>query len=206
MAEYRTVLGESVGEIEIKKSKFIARLAPVSSTAQARAFLDLVREENKRARHNVHAFRLLDGGVGFSDDGEPQGTAGKPVMDALSGSGLVNAEIVVTRYFGGILLGTSGLVRAYGEAAKAALETASPVTMQSVRRYSVSLDYSRYGRVSALVPEFGGTVEDTLYKENIELLFYVPDASADSFLSALSELTLGSVVPTQIGDGYRAKS
>ena len=129
MSEYETVLAESVGEIEVKKSKFIARLAPVSSAAEAREYLDLVRNNNKRAKHNVHAFRLMNGGVGFSDDGEPQGTAGKPVMDALSGSGLVNVEIIVTRYFGGILLGTGGLVRAYGDAAKAALDAARPVTM-----------------------------------------------------------------------------
>ncbi|MBQ6164691.1 MAG: YigZ family protein [Clostridia bacterium] len=205
MSEYETVLAESVGEIEVKKSKFIARLAPVSCAAEAREYLDLVRNNNKRAKHNVHAFRLMNGGVGFSDDGEPQGTAGKPVMDALSGSGLVNVEIIVTRYFGGILLGTGGLVRAYGDAAKAALDAARPVTMQSVKEFSVSLDYSRYGRVSALVPEFGGCVEDTVYKENIELAFYIPDVRVEAFLSALSELTLGAVAPVRTGEGYRVK-
>ena len=205
MAQYCTVLGESVGEIEIKKSRFIARLAPVSSAAEARAYLDRIRDNNKRARHNVHAFRLYDGGVGCSDDGEPQGTAGKPVLEILTGSGVVNAEIVVTRYFGGILLGTGGLVHAYSEAAKAAIEAASPVIMRLVRNYSVSVDYSRYGRIISLVPEFDGEVTDTVYKDNIDLLFSVPEENCGAFLAALSELTLGSVVPVEVGEEFSAK-
>ena len=206
MAEYSTVLAESVGEVEIKKSKFIARLAPVSDAAQARAFLDMVRDGNKRARHNVHAFRLLDGVVGCSDDGEPQGTAGKPVLDALIGSGLYNVEIVVTRYFGGILLGTGGLVRAYSDAAKASLVAASPVVMQSANEYMLSVDYSRYGRVSALIPEYGGKIDETSFLNDIEIRFFIPDAQSEAFLSALSELTLGSVVPNLTGVTYRVKN
>ncbi len=205
MAEYLTVPGETVAEIEVKKSKFIARLAPLSSSAEARAFLDRIRDENKRARHNVHAFRLYDGGVGFSDDGEPQGTAGKPVMDVLAGSGIVNAGIVVTRYFGGILLGTGGLVRAYSDAARAVLDGSPVVTMQSVFEYRCRFDYSRYGRISALVPEFGGEIDDTIYSDNIDLVFYIPENRADSFSSALSELTLGAVKAERTGSGFRQK-
>ncbi|MBR1812055.1 MAG: YigZ family protein [Clostridia bacterium] len=205
MAEYRTVAAEASAEIEVKKSHFIGHIAPVVSPQEANAFLARIKDENKKARHNVHAYRLADGKAGFSDDGEPQGTAGKPLLDVIGGAAVVNTVIVVTRYFGGILLGTGGLVRAYGAAAKLALEAARIVAMQSVVCYTTALDYTYYGRVSALIPACGGEIENTVYQDTITLLYYIPEAEAPRFLNALSELTYGAVAAVETGRAYRQK-
>ena len=133
MEEYRTIRGTASGEYEEKKSRFIASAAHVESEEEAVAFLEQIRAANRTARHNVYAYKLRAGNrERYSDDGEPAKTAGTPVLEVIGHSGLTDLIVVVTRYFGGILLGTGGLVRAYTSAASSALEAAEKVTVQPV--------------------------------------------------------------------------
>ena len=149
MEDYRTIHGTATGEYEEKKSRFIAALSFADSEEAAVAFLEQVRAANRTARHNVYAYRLREGNrERYSDDGEPAKTAGTPALEVLQHSGLTDLIVVVTRYFGGVLLGTGGLVRAYTTATARALENAEVVTVRSVVELSVTVDYSLYERCS----------------------------------------------------------
>ena len=141
MEDYRTVRGTATGEYEEKKSRFIAQLSFADSEEAAVAFLEQVRAANRTARHNVYAYRLRAGNrERYSDDGEPAKTAGTPALEVLQHSGLTDLIVVVTRYFGGVLLGTGGLVRAYTTATARALENAEVVTVRSVVELQVTVD------------------------------------------------------------------
>ena len=147
MEDYRTIRGTATGEYEEKKSRFIAQLSFADSEEKAVAFLEQVRAANRTARHNVYAYRLREGNrERYSDDGEPAKTAGTPALEVLQHSGLTDLVVVITRYFGGVLLGTGGLVRAYTTATARALEAAEVVTVRSVVELEVTVDYSLYGR------------------------------------------------------------
>ena len=149
MEDYRTIRGTAIGEYEEKKSRFIAQLSFADSEEKAVAFLEQVRAANRTARHNVYAYRLREGSrERYSDDGEPAKTAGTPALEVLQHSGLTDLIVVVTRYFGGVLLGTGGLVRAYTTATARALEAAEVVTVRSV----VSGPTSSSGRQGASWP------------------------------------------------------
>ena len=140
MEDYRTVRGTATGEYEEKKSRFIAQLSFADSEEAAVAFLEQVRAANRTARHNVYAYRLRAGNrERYSDDGEPAKTAGTPALEVLQHSGLTDLIVVVTRYFGGVLLGTGGLVRAYTTATARALENAEVVTVRSVVELQVTV-------------------------------------------------------------------
>ena len=153
MEDYRTIHGTATGEYEEKKSRFIAALSFADSEEAAVAFLEQVRAAN---RHNVYAYRLREGNrERYSDDGEPAKTAGTPALEVLQHSGLTDLIVVVTRYFGGVLLGTGGLVRAYTTATARALENAEVVTVRSVVELRVTVDYSLYERASLLIDAAG---------------------------------------------------
>ena len=157
MEDYRTVRGTATGEYEEKKSRFIAQLSFADSEEAAVAFLEQVRAANRTARHNVYAYRLRAGNrERYSDDGEPAKTAGTPALEVLQHSGLTDLIVVVTRYFGGVLLGTGGLVRAYTTATARALENAEVVTVRSVVALQVTVDYALYERASLLIDAAGG--------------------------------------------------
>ena len=150
MEDYRTIQGESLAEIEEKRSRFIARAAFADSEEKALAVLAAVRAEHRTARHNVYAYMLREGSrTRYSDDGEPAKTAGLPVLEAIRHAGVTDCIVVVTRYFGGTLLGTGGLVRAYTESASQALAAAKIVTVRSCVRGSVTVDYSLYEQAPA---------------------------------------------------------
>ena len=142
MEDYRTIRGTATGEYEEKKSRFIAQLSFADSEEKAVAFLEQVRAANRTARHNVYAYRLREGNrERYSDDGEPAKTAGTPALEVLQHSGLTDLVVVITRYFGGVLLGTGGLVRAYTTATARALEAAEVVTVRSVVELRMTVDY-----------------------------------------------------------------
>ena len=144
MEDYRTIQGVSLAEIEEKRSRFIARAAFADSEEKALAVLAAVRAEHRTARHNVYAYMLREGSrTRYSDDGEPAKTAGLPVLEAIRHAGVTDCIVVVTRYFGGTLLGTGGLVRAYTESASQALAAAKIVTVRSCVRGVVTVDYAR---------------------------------------------------------------
>lgn len=189
MESYITVSGESVGEYSEKRSRFIATLRPIETEDQVAEFLAEMRSKYWDARHNCYAYSISQGTLKrFSDDGEPHGTAGKPILDIIDGSGLTDIMIVVTRYFGGVLLGTGGLVRAYSAAAREAIAAAERIKMTPCTVYKASCGYSELERLTKLISDCGGRVENTVYTADVELVFYLEDSSCEDFLLKLKEM------------------
>jgi len=190
--DYRTVSGVSTAEYEEKKSRFIAKLAFADTEEKALEFLEQVRAANRTARHNVYAYRLRQGSrERYSDDGEPAKTAGTPVLEVLQHSGLVDVICVVTRYFGGTLLGTGGLVRAYTTAAADALKAAEIVTVRSVVRCAVTVEYSLYERASLLIDAAGAKQIPPQFTDKVTLEWTMPEGTQLPLVAQLTELTRG---------------
>ena len=181
------------GELTEKKSRFIANTRPVESEEEALAFVEEMRKQYWDARHNCWAYVIGDRGEKkrCSDDGEPSQTAGKPMLDVLTGSGVTNICVVVTRYFGGILLGTGGLVRAYSGAAKAGLEGSVIVEKKLAEKIQVVTDYNGLGKIQYIAAERGITTLDTQYTDKVVMTFLVPVVEAAAFSAALTEGTNG---------------
>ena len=186
MEVYRTLQKSGERDFTEKKSRFIGYAFPVSTEKEAQDLLQMIRKRHWDAKHNVSAYVLKDGIQHCSDDGEPQGTAGVPVMNVILKNGVVDAMIVVTRYFGGILLGTGGLVRAYSHAASLALEDAGIVTMCPCKNLSLSCSYSQYGKV--------GT--------EVKLQFHIENERFHSFQTEFTEATGGTICVKIEGETY----
>ena len=192
MAEkYRTILNEAQAEIVEKKSRFISYAKPVKTEEEAREFIDMIKKMNWDATHNVFAYQVGERNEiqRFSDDGEPQGTAGMPVLTVLTGEEIRNTVIVVTRYFGGTLLGTGGLVRAYGKAAKEAILEAGIAEINTFERFSVRCNYSLSGKVQYEILQGGYLLEDTVFLENVEYVVLVEEDKKDAFVSRMVDIT-----------------
>lgn len=193
MEDYRTVTGIAAAEYEEKKSRFIAQVTFADSEQAALAFLEQVRAANRTARHNVYAYRLRQGNrERYSDDGEPAKTAGTPVLEVLQHSGLVDVIAVVTRYFGGVLLGTGGLVRAYTTATADALKAAQIVTVRSVVRLAVTVDYALYERASLLIDAAGAKQAPPQFTDRVRLEWTMPEGTQPPLIARLTELTRGA--------------
>lgn len=195
-ASYRTIRSgvELAGEVEDRRSRFIAQLAHVTGERAAEAFVEEVRARHHDARHNVPAWVLADGRERCSDDGEPSRTAGMPVLEVLRGAGLKDVCCVVTRYFGGVKLGPGGLVRAYTAATQAALASAGEgdlATMTLVTRVTCVIPYAAYGRVERLVQDCGGRVRDSLFAEDVQLTCAFRAGDEARFVAAMRELANG---------------
>lgn len=196
MQDYRTIEGQVTTEIEEKKSRFIANAAFVDTEEKAVEFLNFIRAQHRTARHNVYAYVLREGArMRYSDDGEPAKTAGLPVLEAIQHAGLTDCIVVVTRYFGGTLLGTGGLVRAYTESASSALRAANVVTVRSCVRVEVRVDYALYERALLLLQEAGAKVDEPVFEEAVTLTATMPEGTEQPLLPAFQELTRGAVVP-----------
>ncbi len=204
MGAYRTVEREAEDAFVEKRSRFIGYAKPVETEEEALAFLAEKRQKHWDASHNVYAYSIRGGAVRFSDDGEPQGTAGMPVLDVIQKSGVTNVAVVVTRYFGGILLGGGGLVRAYSHGASIALAAAGIVEMRECLRLRAVCDYGRYGRLQSLIPECGGVVEDTAFAENVELRFHMEPEKLPAFEKRLADATNGAVSAETLGSAFFA--
>lgn len=192
MQPYQTLRGAAEGTVVEKKSEFIAAVAPVDSEQTALAFLETVRARHRTARHNVYAYLLQEGGrTRYSDDGEPAKTAGLPVLEVLQHAGLTDVICVVTRYFGGVLLGTGGLVRAYTAAAQAALAAAEVVRVSPCVRLTVTLAYPLYDRAATLAAAAGAKTEDTVYSDQVTLRLLLPDGNGQALAAKLTELSRG---------------
>lgn len=197
MNSYTTIDGRAVAEIEEKKSRFIASLAHVETEEEALAFLDEIRVANRMARHNVYAYVLREGGAGatgrmrYSDDGEPQKTAGMPTLEALQHAGLTDVICVVTRYFGGVLLGTGGLVRAYTGATQAGIEAATRVVVSSCVDISVRIEYPLYDQMLRIASDCSAKVLDTQYAEAVTLKLRMLDGTQQPLLDKITELCRG---------------
>lgn len=193
MKEFATVLIESTGEYEEKKSKFIGVIAPVSNENEALSFIQRVKKQNPAARHNSFAYRLTENGTTrFSDDGEPQGTAGKPLLDLIEYNGLYDVIVVVTRYFGGILLGPGGLKRAYFAAAKAAFQNNKTAIKREALKLSLSFDYSYYNGISGLAEETEAEITEKDFSGVVRLAVVIRAEKAEDFKEKVINLTNGT--------------
>lgn len=191
MAAYRTIAAPAAAEIVEKKSRFIAQLAPVQTEEEALVFLEAVRAEHRMARHNVYAYVLRSGRVRYSDDGEPGGTAGMPTLEALQHAELVDVAVVVTRYFGGTLLGTGGLVRAYGAATRAAIEAARVVVVSRCVDVVAEVPYALYEPVVRMAEASGAAVEGADFGAEVLVTLRLLDGTQHPLVEKLAELTRG---------------
>ena len=205
MTEYYVPSGPSTTEFVEKKSRFIGQVSPAETEEEARAFLEQVRKQHRDARHNCWCYLIRSGNVvRCSDDGEPQGTAGQPMLEVFQRAQVTNAVCVVTRYFGGVLLGTGGLFRAYTRSARDALEAAG---ISVVRRWvagDVCCDYARYELVRREVQGSDGVMEDTRYGADVDMSVLIPEEKEAAFSSRLKELTAGTVQFQVRGEAFRA--
>ena len=203
MEDYRTIRGTAIGEYEEKKSRFIAQLSFADSEEKAVAFLEQVRAANRTARHNVYAYRLREGSrERYSDDGEPAKTAGTPALEVLQHSGLTDLIVVITRYFGGVLLGAGGLTRAYTKGAKDALDAVGISTMSLWTLWDVPCTYPLLERMKLEVAATGGVVRDAEYGADITLRTAFPAGAAETFQLRLTELSAGSLTMTAAGEEF----
>lgn len=204
MEEYRILTGPAETEFVEKRSRFIGQVQPVQTEEEARTFIDQIRRRHHDARHNCWCYILRDGTVRYSDDGEPQGTAGRPMLEVFQREGVTDLCCVVTRYFGGILLGTGGLLRAYTRSAGDALQAAG-ISLQRVwTRFSVPCPYHLYERVRAETERAGGVIEDTAWGSAVTLTVLLPAEDAEGYPVRLTELSAGQLTCTAEGTALRA--
>jgi len=181
-------------EIIVSRSRFIATAGPADSVAAARAFIAEIRAEMPDANHHVYAYVIGHGGtttLGQSDDGEPSGTSGRPALAVVRGSGLGDVVVVITRYFGGTKLGTGGLVKAYGDAARAVLDILPRTEKVARQELTVTLPYSSYEAVRRLVAACAGSVEGEGFAGDVTLRVLLPTPRVEEFTRALTDLTAG---------------
>ena len=203
MNDYLTLQQDSAEEYIVNRSRFIGYARPVSTADGAVDFINEIRARHRDATHNVYAYAVRSPEYSrYSDDGEPQGTAGMPVLDVIKKNGLTDCCVVVTRYFGGILLGAGGLVRAYSHSASLAVQAAHIVKMSLCAVLRVECDYGFYGRLSSLVPECGGTVESTDFGAGVTMTFRLPAEKEEVFRRQLTELSFGKVFADRIAEKY----
>ena len=199
MEKHLTVFEESVAEYVEKRSKFIATLRHVETEQEATAFIDEMRSKYWDARHNCFAYSITEGALNrFSDDGEPHGTAGKPILDVITGSGVKDIAIVVTRYFGGVLLGTGGLVRAYSKSAKDALNNATIAELIDCTVFKTECEYTDHGKLVSLIENAGGKIENTDFTEKVLITYILRDVDVAAFLPKISESFSARIVPQEI--------
>ena len=204
MDEYLVPTAFGEDEFIEKKSRFIGRLWPVDTEEVALEKIQEMKKKHYDATHNCWAYIIKDGAVRFSDDGEPGGTAGMPMLQVLQREGLYNCVCVVTRYFGGVLLGAGGLVRAYTKGAKIAVDAAGKSMKRVWTVLYVPCPYTYYERVKLLVAEYEGIVRHTDFGAEVELELLFAENMAGTFLEKLTDMTAGTVEGMETGQEYRA--
>lgn len=203
MDSYTTIKQRSYFEYEDRKSVFIGEAMPVSTEAEALEFIQSVKKKYSDARHHVYAYVLRDNSImRFTDDNEPQGTAGMPVLDAIRKNGCTDTVIVVTRYFGGTLLGTGGLVRAYSAAAIGALRAAEIIRYDIYTELNVTLTYSDYSKVTSLIDGADFRTSDVLYLDNVVINGKIVSSLLDTFKNSLTEMTSGRAKVEILGEKF----
>jgi uncharacterized YigZ family protein len=191
---YKTLRNYAETEYVIKKSKFISYTKPVQTEQEAQEFIASIKQKHWDATHNVYAYSLREGSIKrYSDDGEPQGTAGMPVLNVITQEGITDCVVVVTRYFGGILLGGGGLVRAYSHSAKLAVDAAGVITLVPWVVMSICCDYNLYGKIESLIRDMDGVISDTAFTDSVALTFRIEKSIIASFDKKLQDLTNGKI-------------
>lgn len=203
MESYMTIEGPAQDELMEKRSRFIGDIRPVHSEEEFAAFLAEKRAEHHDARHHCSAYVLRGGNtLRYSDDGEPQGTAGKPILEVLRREGLEDCAIIVTRYFGGILLGAGGLTRAYAATAKLAVDAAQRVEICKCADFTLTLPYPYYDRIVLLLADSGVTILDTVYGADVVIKARIRWAELDSLADRLTEFSGGTLFPSDICETF----
>lgn len=202
--QYNTVIEEAEGEITEKKSRFICNLYHVESEEEIAAYVEALRKKHYQSRHVCHAAILGDAGdiLKYSDDGEPSGTAGRPMLDILKGRNLTYTLACVTRYFGGVLLGTGGLVRAYSDSLQAGLENANIVKKELCQKLSFSIDYQTIGKLKYTLDKYDAAIISEEYGSDIAILVKLPVGNTENYKKYLVELTGGKIEINDEGVEY----
>lgn len=203
MQDYLTVARAAETEFTEKKSRFIGNVFPITSEDEARELLEGLRKKYHDARHHCWCFRLADGTVRYSDDGEPQGTAGQPMLAVYERENIQNVLCVVTRYFGGILLGTGGLTRAYAKSAKDALNAAGIARNRVWNCVRIVCGYALLEQIRLKILSSGGAIDETQYGADIALYALIPPEQTQTLSEGIRELSAGRVAPEVIGQTYR---
>lgn len=196
MEPYKILYKGGMGEIVEKKSRFIATARPVGTEEEAAAFVEEMKKKYWDASHNCYAYVIGEDSriQRCSDDGEPSQTAGRPMLDVLLGAEIHNVCVVVTRYFGGTLLGTGGLVRAYSKAVQEGLINSQVLEKQPARKLLVGTNYNDFGKIQYLVAQMGVTTLDTIYTDQVEIILLVPEPMFETLISKITEGTGGRAV------------
>lgn len=205
MTEYQIPTGFAEAELVEKRSRFIGQVWPVESEAEARARIEETKKKHYDARHNCWCYRIREGGVErYSDDGEPQGTAGQPMLNVFQREGVTNVCCVVTRYFGGVLLGAGGLVRAYTQSAKDALDAAGVSVVRRWVEATVPCPYSFFERLRLEAEALGGVLGEVEYAADVTVHVLLPEEQVERFSARVTELTAGGAACTVSGEAFRA--
>lgn len=198
---YLTISENAKASFIEKRSEFIGYISPVKTNDEAVAFINSIKAEHRKAKHNVYAYILREDNISrYSDDGEPQGTAGVPVLDVLKKRGLTDVCVVVTRYFGGILLGGGGLVRAYSHAASLACDAAHIMDMCLCHRLKITADYGMYGKISYLLPNYDTITVDSDFGSDVTIEILVLSEKLDALKKELTEVTNGTAEIEDMGE------
>lgn len=201
--EYRTVKAFGIDEYTVKHSRFIGYAKPVTTKEEAESFIAEIKSKHWDAKHNVYAYILRDGNVKrYSDDGEPQGTAGVPVLSVLEKEDVKDVCVVVTRYFGGILLGGGGLVRAYSHTAKIGLDAAKIITMAKAKELSITCDYTFYGKLEAFLRSEEVVILDSSFADSVTVTFRVKDENYPMLCAKLTDISNGKIEPTVLSENF----
>lgn len=204
MTEYLVPTKPSETQFTEKRSTFIGRVWPVQSEEEARARIEETTKRHYDARHNCWCYLIKDGPVRYSDDGEPQGTAGQPMLGVFQKEGVTNVCCVVTRYFGGVLLGAGGLVRAYTRSAKDALDAAGRSAVRRWMAMEVPCSYAQFEEVRRAVFHFGGVEERVDYGADVLLSVLIPEGQAGEFAAHLFDASAGTIEALEAGEVFRA--
>ena len=204
MTEYYVPTGPGEAEYVEKRSKFMGKIRPVESEEAARAFVDEMKKKYHDARHNCWCYALRNGVMRYSDDGEPQGTAGQPMLEVFSREGVTNAVCVVTRYFGGVLLGAGPLLRAYQGTAKLALAAAGISVVRRWMGLTIPCGYSLLGKITQEIPVWDGVVLDTEYGADVVIKALLPEGKEGDFAKRVLDLTAGTVQTAVTGETLKA--
>lgn len=206
MEDYKTVLKDGEAEMIERKSRFIGYCRPVKNQDEAIDFINEIRAMHRQATHNVYAYVLREDNImRYSDDGEPAGTAGVPVLEVIKKEGLTDICVVVTRYFGGILLGAGGLVRAYGKSAKLGIDEAKRIEKIYCKLYLIRCDYSTYGKLEYTINTEGYILKDCAFENDVCMTVEVKPEEENAFLKAVADISGGSAKLTELPGEYITK-
>lgn len=206
LKEYKTIKKAASAEFIERRSRFIATIKPVTKESEALELIEQMRSKYHDATHNVYAYIISDNNIcRYSDDGEPSGTAGIPVLDVLRKEGLTDVAVVVTRYFGGILLGGGGLVRAYGTSAKCGVDAGGVIKRILCDIVKIETDYTTFGKLQYETMDKGYTIKDTVYEANVILYVYCKTDDTKNFINFITDITNARATCEITGQEYMDK-